>query len=184
MSENKEYIDFIYDHMELQERLMDACGVYKLPEDEQLEVTFLNIAGESIEAMGFVLDKTKPWKESVLDIDKVKEEVIDVYHFYLQFLIVADMYYHVADKDFGFVVEQYEKIEMLKSNLKNSGEEALKYARWFLPDELRYFAHHQWDRFLSIFFSLDMTPDDVDRIYREKNARNFERIKEKLNAIN
>jgi len=175
-----EFIDNVFDHMELQKRLMKVCGVYELPKNEQLEVTLLNIAGESIEAMGFMLDKTKPWKDSVLDIDKVKEEVIDVYHFYLQFLIVADMYYHVDDKDFGFVVEQYGKIEMLKSNLKNSGEEALKYARWFLPDELRYFARHQWDRFLSIFFSLDMTPDDVDRIYREKNARNFERIKEKI----
>lgn len=184
MSEsNSEYFDFIRDHMELQKRLMKACGVFELSKDEQLEVTFLNIAGESIEAMGFVLDRTKPWKESVFDVDKVKEEVIDVYHFYLQFLIVANMYGHVVDKDFDFVVEQYEKIEVLKSNLKNSGEEALKYARWFLPDELRCFAYHQWDRFLSIFFSLDMTPEDVDRIYREKNARNFERIKEKLNAI-
>lgn len=179
-----EFEDRIFDHMELQKRLMTACGVFELSKDEQLEVSFLNIAGESIEAMGFVLDKTKPWKESVLDIDKVKEEIIDVYHFYLQFLIVADMYYHVADKDFGFVVEQYGKIEMLKSNLKNSGEEALKYARWFLPDELRSFAYHQWDRFLSIFFSLDMTPEDVDRIYRAKNEKNFQRIKEKLNAIN
>ena len=179
-SGNKEYSDFIHEHIELQKRLMKVCGVFELPKEEQLEVTFLNIAGESLEAMGFVLDKTKPWKVSEFDLGAIKEEVIDVYHFYLQFLIVADMYYAVLEKDFGFVLEQYSKIEILKSNLKNSGEEALKYSRWFLPDELKYFAVHQWDRFLSIFFSLDMTPEEVDALYRAKNQRNFERIKEKL----
>jgi hypothetical protein len=170
--------------MELQKRLMNACGVFDLSENEQLEVTFLNIAGESIEAMGFILDRTKPWKISYFDVDEVKEEVIDVYHFFLQFLAITDLYSYLSSESFGEIAIQSDNVVILKDNLMNSGEEALKYARWFLPYELERFAYHQWDRFLSIFFSLDMTPEDVDRIYREKNARNFERIKEKLNATN
>lgn len=179
-----EFIDNVFEHIELQKRLMNACGVFDLSESEQLEVTFLNIAGESIEAMGFVLDKTKPWKASEFNLDKVREEVIDVYHFFLQFLAITDLYDYLPSEDFADVAMQSYKVIILKANLMNSGEEALKYARWFLPYELERFAYHQWDRFLSIFFSLDMTPEDVDRIYREKNARNFERIKEKLNATN
>ena len=87
-----EFIDNVFDHMELQRHLMKVLGVYELPKNEQLEVTLLNIAGESIEAMGFVLDKTKPWKDSEIDYDKIKEEVIDVYHFWLQLLVIYDLY--------------------------------------------------------------------------------------------
>ena len=178
-----EFIDNIFDHMELQRHLMKVCGVYELSKNEQLEVTFLNIAGESIEAMGFVLDKTKPWKNSELNFDKIKEEVIDVYHFYLQFLVVTDLYEKFSGFVFGEVLEQTDKLECMKSDLKNSGEEALKFSRWYLPGELEQFAYRQWDRLLAIFFSLEMTPEDVDALYRAKNARNFERIKELIDGL-
>jgi len=179
-----EFEDNVFDHMELQKRLMEVCGVYDLSINEQLEVTLLNIAGESIEAMGFVLDRTKPWKISYFDVDEVREEVIDVYHFFLQFLVVADLYDKFANFSYGEILVQSDKIECMKSDLKNSGEEALKFSRWYLPGELEQFTFRQWERMLAIFYALDMTPEDVDRIYREKNARNFERIKEKLDAIN
>ena len=181
MSEsNSEYFDFIHDHMELQKRLMKVCGVYEFPKNEQLEVTLLNIARESIEAMGFVLDKTKPWKDSDLDLDNVKEEVIDVYHFWLQLLAIYDLYDSVNDKDFGYIDYVSSEIGMLKSALKTSGSEALDLSDWNDAQSIKWFALDQWERFLTMFFCLNMTPEDVDALYRAKNARNFERIKEKM----
>lgn len=177
-----EFIENVFDHIELQKRLMDACGVYKLPKNEQLEVTLLNIAGESIEAMGFVLDKTKPWKDSELDLDKVKEEVIDIYHFWLQLLAIYDLYDSVNDKDFGYIDYASSEIGVLKSALKTSGSEALDLSDWNDAQSVKWFALDQWERFMTIFFCLNMIPEDVDRIYRDKNARNFERIKEKMDG--
>lgn len=180
-----EFEDRIFDHMELQKRLMTACGVFELSKDEQLEVSFLNIAGESIEAMGFVLDKTKPWKPSEFNLDEVREEVIDVYHFYLQFLVVADLYGHVSEVD-GWPVITYatDKIVSLKRALKEAASEAADLSNWHTKSELEFFSTEQWLRFLTIFFCLDMTPEDVDRIYRAKNEKNFQRIKEKLGGTN
>lgn len=175
------YEERIFDHMELQKNLMEVLGVFKLPDPEKMEVALLNIAGESIEALGFVLDKTKPWKESVFDADKVKEEVIDVYHFYLQLLVVADLYENVSEID-GWPVITYatNKIVSLKRALKESASEAAELSNWHTKRELEFFSTEQWLRFLTIFFCLDMTPEDVDALYRAKNARNFERIKEKM----
>lgn len=179
-----EFIDNVFDHIELQKSLMKVCGVFDLPKNEQLEVTLLNIAGESIEAMGFVLDRTKPWKISYFDVDEVREEVIDVYHFWLQLLAIYDLYDSVNDKDFGYIDYVSSEIGMLKSALKTSGSKALDLSDWNDAQSIKWFALDQWERFMTIFFCLNMTPEDVDRIYREKNARNFERIKEKLDAIN
>jgi len=179
-----EFIDNVFDHMELQRHLMKVLGVYELPKNEQLEVTLLNIAGESIEAMGFVLDKTKPWKDSEIDYDKIKEEVIDVYHFWLQLLVIYDLYESVNDKDFGYIDYVSSEIGMLKSALKASGSEALDLSDWNDAQSVKWFALDQWERFMTIFFCLNMTPEDVDALYRAKNALNFERIKEKMDGRN
>ena len=179
-----EFKDNIFEHMELQKRLMKSCGVFELSEDEKLEVTLLNIAGESLEAMGFVLDKTKPWKNSEIDYDDLKEEVIDVYHFFLQLLVITDTYSRVINFSYGYIELMFNKLESMKTALKRSAQEAADLSVWRNKDMINRFVIDQFDRFLTVFFALDMTPEDVDRIYRAKNEKNFQRIKEKLSGSN
>jgi len=172
----------IFEHMELQKRLMKSCGVFELSEDEQLEVTLLNIAGESLEAMGFVLDKTKPWKSSELNYDDIKEELIDVYHFFLQLLVVTGLYEKI---DFQQPFRLNLTLEMFKDELKINIEESAEYARWYMGEnDLIFFIENRWCTFVNLFNFLDMTPEDVDRIYRAKNEKNFQRIEEKLSGSN
>ena len=40
-----------------------------------------------------------------------------------------------------------------------------------------------WHFLLQLFVLLGMDENEIDAIYRQKNSRNYERIKEKMNAI-
>lgn len=178
----KKFEDRVFGHMELQKRLMEACGVFKLTKDEQLEVTFLNIAGESLEVLGFVLDKTKPWKSSELNYDDIKEELIDVYHFFLQLLVITELYEEI---DFQQLYKLNLTLEMFKDELKINIEESAEYARWYMGErDLIFFIENRWVTFVNLFLFLNMTPEEVDVLYRAKNTKNFLRIKEKLGGSN
>lgn len=109
--------DTISNHLALQKKLSDACGVSLLDEHEALVITAMAGANEFMEAVDFFNDKTKPWKAPSFDRHHVVEELIDVYHFLLQ----------------GFNILEVDEYE-------------------------------------------------IDKVYREKRDKNFQRIKEKLNA--
>jgi len=97
--------------------LSNACGVNLLDDQEALVITAMAGAKEFMEMVDFFNDKTKPWKVTSFDRHHVVEELIDVYHFFLQALNI-----------------------------------------------------------------LEVDEDELDRVYWEKRNKNFQRIKEKLNA--
>ena len=78
--------------LEAQAKLMRATGCEKVPPDLLLLLTLVNIIGEAQEALAFWTNVTKPWKDpGEIDIEHVKEELIDVLHFLLQAFVELDM---------------------------------------------------------------------------------------------
>ena len=170
----------VLEHMSLQAKLMKACGVYGV--SRAIEITLLAMAGEALESIGYILDATKPWKAVEFNVEATQEEVIDIYHFYLQLLILTGSYDYSfkSPEKFRLFESKPKDLTSFENACKMTVEEAAELSRWSDDEELSRFILIQWYRMLTMFQSLEMSPEDVDRIYREKNAKNFNRIKEKL----
>ncbi len=176
------YEDKILEHMELQKKLMTACNVFNV--ERAVEITLLAMAGEALESIGYIMDATKPWKQPKFDINDTREEVIDIYHFYLQLLILTDTYNETfGDVDkYGWFELKSKDLTAFENACKMTAEYASELSRWQDEDELATFLVLQWHRMRTMFQVLEMSPEDVDKLYRSKNAKNFRRIEEKLNG--
>lgn len=176
------YEDKILEHMELQKKLMTACRVFQT--ERAIEITLLAIGGEALESIGYIMDATKPWKQPKFDIDATREEVIDIYHFYLQLLILTDTYEDVFGdvSKYGWFELKSKDLTAFENACKMTVEVSAELSRWQDEEQLKLFASLQWYRMLTMFQVLEMSPEDVDKLYRSKNAKNFRRIEEKLNG--
>jgi hypothetical protein len=170
--------------MELQKRLMNACEVFQV--ERAIEITLLAMAGEALESIGYIMDATKPWKQPKFDIDATREEVIDIYHFYLQLLVLTDNYKYVFvdyNRDFDVFNAKPNALYEFENACKTTAEYSAELSRWQDDDELATFLVLQWHRMRTMFQVLEMSPEDVDALYKSKNAKNFARIEAKLNGI-
>ena len=76
----------------LQRMLMSACQVDGLPPDIAFWVTSQALINEMGEALENFADLTKPWKRNPnADMDYVKKELIDVWFFLMQNMILVGM---------------------------------------------------------------------------------------------
>ena len=76
----------------LQRMLMSACEVEALTPDVAFWVTRQALINEMGEALENFADLTKPWKRNVnIDLDYVKKELVDVWFFLMQNMILVGM---------------------------------------------------------------------------------------------
>lgn len=185
--------DNVFEHMGLQANLMHACNVHM--EKRAMEITLLAFAGECLEAISYILDRTKPWKVHEINKEHVKEEVIDVYHFYLQMLILSGLYENTFSRGIMKFTEPSDSMLALESACKISAARALDLSYFYTNNlidglktnnehDLATFATLQWYRMLTMFGVLGLSPEEVDVLYRQKNAKNLMRIKEKMASDN
>ena len=86
--------------LEWQRRLSTTLGVHTMPTDEAIQQMVACLSVEASEAFAHFLTKTKPWKPQDVDMNLVKEEMIDVLHFLLAFFNLVGM-------DSGDITEAY-----------------------------------------------------------------------------
>jgi len=183
----------VFEHMALQSNLMHACKVYM--EKRAMEITLLALASECLEAISYILDRTKPWKAHEIDEKHVKEEVIDIYHFYLQMLVLSGLYHNTFSRGIMKFSEPSDSMLTLESACKISAARAIDLSYYYTNNtidalknnnehDLATFATLQWYRMLTMFGVLKLSPEEVDTLYRQKNEKNLMRIKEKMSSGN
>jgi len=110
-------------HMELQKKLMDVVGASATNEDSVknlLNVTTLCIIDEALEVVEFSKDSTKPWKKPAFDELSIKEEIIDVYFFVLQFFVLMGMNENEIDAMYRFKNQKnFERIKAKVNAITN-----------------------------------------------------------------
>lgn len=101
-----------------QRLLMSACGIDSMEAWRAFYVTVFALIGEAVEAGHNFQDLTKPWKKNVeVDIEDLKEEVIDQFFFVVQESILLGMtaeefvesYFKKSIKNFERIVEKLRK---------------------------------------------------------------------------
>jgi len=90
----------IDEHIQKQMNLMNAVRANFENEEslkKMLIVTALAMIDEVLEVVEFEKDSTKPWKSSNFNTLQIKEEIIDIYHFMLQFFALLGMNHNEID---------------------------------------------------------------------------------------
>lgn len=110
-------------HMELQKKLMDVVGASATDEDSLkrlLGITALCLMDEALEVVDFFKDSTKPWKKPDFNELSIKEELIDVYHFMLQFFVLMGMNENEIDAMYRFKNQKnFERIKAKMNAITN-----------------------------------------------------------------
>lgn len=85
-----------------QRMLMSACEVDNLPPDVAFWVTSQALINEVGEALENFADLTKPWKRNTqADMDYIKKELVDVWFFLMQNMIIVGMTPDELEKMYG-----------------------------------------------------------------------------------
>lgn len=129
----------------------------------------LSMIAEIIEFNEETLETHKTWKEKKFDIDKAKEEAIDILFFFLQLLNCKE-------------TNQY-FVEMIVKNIDNGSlklySQKKDYNLLKLVQSVSDFCIMGiYDELIRIFASLDMTTEDIIEEYMEKWHKNVKRIEE------
>jgi len=72
----------------MQDQLTRYCGAYNLPNEDALREMVMAISSEAGEAMAPIVTKTKPWKSAPIDWSHIDEEMIDIFHFLLEYWLL------------------------------------------------------------------------------------------------
>lgn len=177
----------IREHYALQNELSEYCGVYKLPVVEAVTVTLLSLIDEALEIVESLKDKTKPWKQPEVDYDKMTEESIDVYHFWLQAVNLLQLQDKFPEIDFQATEER--DFEVILYNVMDMIVDTAGLCSWVnyqgLDKEAIYYSLSMssiLEELVIIWSRLQLTPEAVDTVYRAKRNQNFQRVKAKVKA--
>ena len=162
---------------------MQACNVYA--SSSAIRITLLNLCAELLEVIDYLGNETKPWKSKEVDWEHIKEEVVDVYHFYLQLFILSGYseqhdYYKSVGDSISFDVQPFNTGKLENTCAFVVSQSMISFIQEKIEEQFLLLLTIKMQQ---LFDLVGMDDKEVDELYRNKRDKNFQRIQEKMSGL-